>query len=39
LLDTNANPQETVLLASILVIALVGGLLIGNTIVPPRRFL
>ncbi len=39
LLDTNANPQETVLLASILVIALVGGLLIGNTIVPPRRYL
>ncbi len=39
LLDSNANPQETVLLASILVVALVGGLLIGNTIVPPRRFL
>jgi uncharacterized membrane protein YjjP (DUF1212 family) len=39
LLANQANPQETMLLAAILVVALVGGLLIGNTIVPPRRFL
>ncbi len=39
LLGANPNPQETVLLVAILVIALVGGLLIGNTIVPPRRYL
>lgn len=39
LLGANPNPQETVLLAAILVIALVGGLLIGNTIVPPRHYI
>jgi uncharacterized membrane protein YjjP (DUF1212 family) len=39
LLHSNANPQETALYAAILIVALVGGLLIGNTIVPPRRFL
>jgi len=39
LLEGNPNPQETALLAAILVVALVGGLLIGNTIVSPRRYL
>jgi uncharacterized membrane protein YjjP (DUF1212 family) len=39
LLEGSPNPQETALLAAILVVALVGGLLIGNTIVPPRRYL
>lgn len=39
LLQSNPNPQETAMFAAILVVALVGGLLIGNTIVPPRRFL
>lgn len=39
LIGANPNPQETVLLVAILVIALVGGLLIGNTLVPPRRFI
>jgi uncharacterized membrane protein YjjB (DUF3815 family) len=39
LINANPNPQETALFAAILVVALVGGLLIGNTIVPPRRFL
>jgi uncharacterized membrane protein YjjP (DUF1212 family) len=39
LLEGSPNPQETALLAAMLVVALVGGLLIGNTIVPPRRYL
>jgi uncharacterized membrane protein YjjB (DUF3815 family) len=39
LLGANSNPQETGLLVAILVIALVGGLLIGNTIIPPRRYI
>ncbi|MDZ4729450.1 MAG: threonine/serine exporter family protein [Xanthomonadales bacterium] len=39
LLQSNPNPQETAMFAALLVVALVGGLLIGNTIVPPRRFL
>ena len=39
LLQSNPNPQETALYAAILIVALVGGLLIGNTIVPPRRYL
>jgi len=39
LLEGSPNPQETALLAAILVVALVGGLLIGNTIIPPRRYL
>lgn len=39
LLNTNPDSQETVLFATILVVSLVGGLLLGNTIVPPRRYL
>jgi len=39
LLNSHPNTQETALFATILVVALVGGLLIGNSIVPPRRFI
>jgi len=39
LLNGTPNPQETALLVAMLVVSLVGGLLIGNTIVPPRRYL
>ncbi len=35
----NPNSQETAILVATMVIALVGGLLVGNTIVPPRRHL
>jgi uncharacterized membrane protein YjjP (DUF1212 family) len=38
-LGANANPQETIVLVAILVVSLVGGLLIGNSIVPPRRYI
>ncbi|MEJ8569345.1 threonine/serine ThrE exporter family protein [Elongatibacter sediminis] len=37
LLHGTANPQETALTVAILLVSLVGGLLIGNTVVPPRR--
>ena len=36
-LESGANLSDTTLLAFRLVIALVGGLLFGNTLVPPRR--
>jgi len=37
LLDGGANLTDTSLLALRLLIALVGGLLFGNTLLPPRR--
>lgn len=39
LLHGSSNSQETAFFVSTMVIALVGGLLIGNTMFPPRRYL
>ena len=39
ILHGSPSSQETAMLVATMVIALVGGLLIGNTIVPPRRHL
>lgn len=38
-LQGSPNSQETAIFVSTMVISLVGGLLIGNTLVPPRRHL
>jgi uncharacterized membrane protein YjjP (DUF1212 family) len=39
LLQGTPSSQETLILVGTMAIALVGGLLIGNTLVPPRRYL
>ena len=39
LLYGNPSSQDTAILVATMVIALVGGLLIGNTLVPPRRYI